>query len=340
MTTTEKKINHIYKLLSYLAKGRELYKQDEHLHEELGLTNKSVKKSSIEKSLERYLDDIVDLYGHIVKVEKKQKEFSQRKVAVYSIIDKTKDVSTIFKFFLEHSTDMSWLLQLVYENDPTILNESTDKELLKNTLERDKDIFLFVGSPFEKFDEEKSKLFDTAKIAIKNHEYRNIIKHNGEKIEDAKFFKLIHMSNNWYLAIEDKKKRVKLLRFSFIKDITYSTKNSYQKKELSKYKNYFENLQNPMTLNKDFKTAIFHASKDKAHYFKPNMKPFFPTQEFIKEHKDGNVEFSIKYTQPIEILPFIKQWQPDLTIISPNELKEKLLKELEQSIKNHQTKQI
>ena len=335
MTTTEKKINHIYKLLGYLAEGRELYKQDEQLHEELGLTSKGVKKASIERSLYRYLEDIVDLYGHIVKVEKKQKEFNQRKVAVYSVIDKTKDVSTIFKFFLEHSTDMSWLLQLVHENDPTILNESEDKKLLQNALERDKDIFLFVGSPFEKFDEEKSKLFDTAKMVIKNHEYRNIIKHDGEKLEDTKLLKLIHMSNNWYLAIEDREKRSKLLRFSFIKDITYSTKNSYQKKELSKYKSYFENLQNPMTLNKDFKTATFRISKDKAHYFKPDMKPFFPTQKYIKELESGEVEFTINYTQPLEILPFVMQWQPDLVVISPVELKKEIKSTLQKSIANY-----
>jgi len=39
--------------------------------------------------------------------------------------------------------------------------------------------------------------------------------------------------------------------------------------------------------------------------------------------------FEVKYTQPLEILPFIKKWIPNLVILSPDELK----KELEKDIK-------
>ena len=76
-----------------------------------------------------------------------------------------------------------------------------------------------------------------------------------------------------------------------------------------------------MTLNKAFKTAYLKASPKVAHYFKKNMKQFFPSQEYIKTINDGSVEFSIKSTQPMEILPSIKQWLPEITIIKAQELK-------------------
>ena len=60
-------------------------------------------------------------------------------------------------------------------------------------------------------------------------------------------------------------------------------------------------------------------------YFKKNMKKFFPSQKFIEENEDGIV-FEISYTQPLEILPFIKRWLPNMEIIEPKELKEGLKK--------------
>jgi hypothetical protein len=336
VTTTEKKINNIYKILGYLAEGRDIYKQDKNLHDDLGLSGKEIQCASIEKTIQRYMEDIVELYSHIVKVEKKQKEFSQRKVEVLSVIDKEKDVSKILKFFLEHSGDLSYLLQIVHENDPELLDESSNRERLKKSIEQDKDIFLFIGSPFEKLKEDTKKIFDEVKYAIKNHEYRNITGHNAQLYMDAKCLKLIHMENNWYLAIETQEKKLRLLRLSFIKNIKKSYKNRFQKKELDKYKNYFSSLQNPMTLNKKFKTAKLLISKDKAHYFKSEMKPFFPTQKFIKELDDGRVECHINYTQELEILPFIKKWQPDITVLFPDDLQNVLISDLTKGIENYQ----
>ena len=58
------------------------------------------------------------------------------------------------------------------------------------------------------------------------------------------------------------------------------------------------------------------------------MKPFFPSQKFIKTNDDGSIDFSIDYTNYMEIAPFIKQWQPDITILSPDTLREKIRKDL------------
>lgn len=330
-TTVNKKINHIFILLERLAKGEKLYSQDQNLQEDLGVNKRTI---------DRYLDDIHELYGHIVLTVKEPAEFSDRKVTVYRVADRKKDVSEILRFFLEHSSDLSWLLQSVHENDPTILNDTQDQKALQAQIRKDADIFLFKSNPFESFeDEEHKKLFDRAKIAVKNHEYRTVdYRYPGqeEELKNCKLLKLVFMNNNWYLAVEDMSEQLRFLRFTFIRNIAYAKKNSYRKKELEKYTDFFRTLQNPLTLNRSFETAHIATSEKVAHYFKETMKPFFPSQKFIKENEDGSVEFSIDFTQPLEILPFIKQWQPDLIILSPESLKNNLIEDLKKSIRHHQ----
>ncbi len=328
-TIINKKINHIFLLLERLAKGEELYSQNHVILEELGVN---------ERTMYRYLKEIYEMYGHMIRTEKKVKEFTDRKVTIYRVLDKKKDVSEILKFFIEKSVDLSWLLQLIHENDPKLLNDAQNKELLKESIEQDQNIFLFKNSPFEYLDARQNGLFIKAKSAVKHREYRSIIYcyYKKEVLKNAKCLKLIFMSNNWYLSVEDDGHKLRFLRFCFIKNIDYvSGKNAYRSKILEKYSSFFQTLQNPMTLNKPSKKAHLKASANIAIYFKESMKLFFSSQKFIKENEDGSVEFSLSFTQHIEILPFIKQWQPDLIILSPNSLKNELLQDMRQSIKNY-----
>jgi len=102
---------------------------------------------------------------------------------------------------------------------------------------------------------------------------------------------------------------------------------------LEKYNSFFKTFQNSMTLYAvEKKKAILQTTPKVAKYFKKDMKKFFSSQEFIKEMDDGSVRFSIEFTQPLEILPFIKRWLPDITIIEPNELKEQYRKDLQKML--------
>ncbi|RUM67070.1 MAG: WYL domain-containing protein, partial [Sulfurimonas sp.] len=186
--------------------------------------------------------------------------------------------------------------------------------------------------------EKQNKLFSKAKMAVRHHEYRCITYHYHEEeiLENIKCLKLVFMSNNWYLAIEDSAQTLRFLRFCFIKAINYSKKNnSFQRCVLDRYVHFFHRLQNPMTLNIDPQTAYLRASKHIAVYFRTSMKPFFPSQKFLRHNDDGSIDFSLAFTQNIEILPFIKQWQPHLVVLSPDALKEELLNDMRQSLDNH-----
>jgi len=74
-----------------------------------------------------------------------------------------------------------------------------------------------------------------------------------------------------------------------------------------------------------------YATKYSAKYFK--RRPL-PTQVIEKEYNDGSIEFSIKITHDMEILPIIKYWIPHLYIIEPQRLKEDLKDDLDKFLKN------
>jgi predicted DNA-binding transcriptional regulator YafY len=330
-TTINKKINHIYLLLEKLADGEELYPQNTRVQSELEIN---------ERTLRRYLEDIHQLYSHIVITQKIQKEFSDRRVSIYRVVDKESDVSSIFKFFLHHSDDLSWLLQLVHENNPSLLRDYKDesKKSLHKIIKEDEEIFLFVSSPFETFkDATFSKVFLELKTAVKNHEYRDVDYHydSQESLKNLKCLKLVYMNNNWYIGVESESGDFRFLRLSFIQKIHYSKKVTYQVSLLEKYRDFFSSLQNAMTRNEPFNEAKLRATPRVAKYFKESMKPFFPSQKFVQEYSDGSIDFTIDFTHYMEIAPFIKQWQPDITVLSPKRLREQIQKDLLAGAKLH-----
>jgi len=326
MSTISNKVHHIYYLMGLLAQGEELYSQHSVLQEELSVD---------ERTLRRYLEDIHNLYSNIITTYKIKKEFTSRKVTVYKIASK-KDISKILQFFLQHEDELGWILQMVYENDPTLLHEYSDesRELLQKNLQRDKNAYLFITSPFEDLhNKELKELLSKLKTAVINREYKDITYQydKNEKLKDVKCLKLLFINNNWYLSIETNEGLFRFLRVSFIKKVEYSkNKISFQKGVVEKYESFFTKVQNPFTLPREFKKAILQASPKIARYFKEEMKPFFPTQEFVGQKEDGSIMFSIEYTQKMEILPFIKQWMPDIKIISPETLKEAFLQDMKQ----------
>lgn len=330
MTNRQNKLFHLLRLMGYMLKGRELYAQDATLTEELGVD---------ERTLRRYLEEIEDNYTDLIVCDKQNKIIGGRKVTVYRTIDPTKDIADILTFFINNDAQgMGWLMQLIHTNDPTILKGFDDdqKRSLQRQAKKDRDVVLFRTNPLENLmDSETDKRLRDLKNAVKNHEYRTFeytYNQHTETLEDLKCLKLIFMKNNWYLATENEEKEYRMLRVAFIDKIGYSKKISYQKSVLDRYDDFFATMQNPMS--RPFvpkKTAILKAHGRIAVYFKESMKKFLESQTFIRE-EEGAVVFSVEYTQPLEVLPFIKEWLPDMEILEPRELREMLLEELKNYI--------
>lgn len=291
------------------------------------------------RTLNRYLDEIANDYKDIIVVEKEKSLAHSRKPSVYSAIDPKKDLVNTLNFFFEKRTDLGWVLQLLHERDPILSNDGAYQEEINKLISRDSDTYVFKSTPFEILNSTSQKIFTKLKTAIKYSEYKTIVyDYDGEEnLEDVKCLKLVFTQNNWYLAIEEKTELFRLLRISFIQELNVSKKGNYQKGRMQlKYEKHYEKIQNAMTLYGEAnQIATCKASARIAKYFKKDMKPFLNSQKYLKTCDDGSIDFELSYTQAIEILPFIKQWLPDIKILKPQSLADELKQDILQASQDY-----
>ena len=322
---SENKVNKIFELMKLFVQKKKLCKNGNILNQQDIVVENIENLGFNIRNFRRYLDEVEKSYPHIIKMKKHGSD-------CYCM----ESVSDIFYSFLNHSEEISWLLQLIYESDKNLLNElaQESQERLEKISKSERDIFLFQGLPLDELKEPRRKdIFNMLKLAIKNNEYRDIHYHynSPQILKNAQCLKLLFMDSNWYIAIHSQERTFLLLRVAFISHVEYSKKETYQESQLSKYSDYFKTMQNPMTLyGVEKKKARLLASPKVAKYFKPYMKKYLNSQTFIEEREDGSVEFSLEYTQALEIFPFIKRWIPQISILSPNSLQEVLIKDLEE----------
>ena len=264
------------------------------------------------------MEDLKDEFHNIIDIKVGRKK-------AYKLIDR-------FDVFIEafnKVNDIDDLFYLAQKSNPELFKK------LEYETSKDNSIYLFRGSILETI--ENKDIFNTLKKAIKNSEYRKIKFFNEDKIYEVKCIKLVFVDNNWYLAYVDSNDILKLGRVSFLEYVKYTTKNSYQKSTIKEHiQNLNNNLQNAMTLFEEKpKKATIQANQNIAKYFKRDMKKFLPSQEFIKKLDDGSIIFTLKYTQPLEILTFIQKWMPDLIILEPQELQEEYIKKLKNTLTRH-----
>ena len=284
---------------------------------DLKIPNGPIDKSI--KQIERDIEKLQDEFHNIIT-----KKVGRKKG--YKLID---NFDILIDSFMKND-DIVDLIYLAEESDIKLFERFEYKTL------KEESIYLFKNSIYEKM--ENRDIFNNLKGAIKLNEYRKIQFKNNETFYEIKCIKLVFIDNNWYLAYSNSNDILKLGRISFIKEVKYTTKNSYQRTSIQKHlDNLKKNLQNSMTLfDVEPKLATIQATSNIAKYFEKDMKKFLSTQNFKKKLEDDSVIFTLKYTQPLEILPFIKKWMPDLIILEPKELKNEYIISLEKTIKLHQ----
>ncbi|MDK9694572.1 MAG: WYL domain-containing protein [Sulfurimonas sp.] len=267
------------------------------------------------KQLGRVLDELSEHFDSIV-CEKKGKKKSYRLIKPIDIFSET----------FKNSHEIGWLFQMAHDGDPEIFRE------LENYTNQNRHIYKFKNTPFEDIDTLESKeVFKRLRLAVEAREYRRIKFAYDEKTYDnLKCLKLIFMDNNWYIAFIDEEEKLRFGRISFIEEVLYATKaGSFQSASVAKHLEFLDGVQNSMTLfGVEKKIATIKAMPNIAKYFDKDMKIFLSSQKFVKKEADGSVIFALSYTQPIEILPFIQRWLPDLIIVEPQELREELHKKL------------
>ena len=282
------------------------------------------------RTLDRYLREIQAYYPKQIET----------RIANRITFYKLRKTSDILLDFLGKIEDVTWVIELINESDKELFSElELDTKRRLDTIMGDKkDLFLYHNSPFEELKNDTTKqVFETLKTAIKERKYQNIEYHynNYHKFEEVQCLRLIFMENNWYVAVATAEKKVFFLRIPFIQKIRNSSNHAtFQLNQIERYVPFFQSFQNPMTLfSVEVTKAHILASEKVAKYFKPEMKKLMVSQEFLKENSDGTVEFTIDFTQDLEILPFVKKWLPDLKILSPKSLEDSLISDLKNYLK-------
>ena len=181
---------------------------------------------------------------------------------------------------------------------------------------------------------------------IKGHNYEDISSHSSEfkLLENAilsslqiKFiyndkqrivspYKLLNTKGIWYLiAVQDDE----IKTFSF-KKITKIEETSQTFKPIQSILDTIEDEDNVWYGNNQTE-VILSVNKEVAEYFK--RRKILPNQIIAKELDDGSLEISCKVSFDEEILKLVRYWIPNVHIISPIHLKEKLTNNLKDFLK-------
>jgi len=274
------------------------------------------------KTIQRLIEEFMLKYNSVVEIEGEKRK-------TYKLIT---PMDVIVESY-EHFEELGWLFNMAHDADPKVFAE------LEKYTTKDKYIYKFKNSPFEDINTIESKQsFQRLKRMIEAREYVKIkFSTNKQAFDNLKCLKLIFMDNNWYIAYVDEQNKVRFGRISFIQRVDYGTKvGHFQPSSVQNHLQFLEKIQNSSTLYEEqAKLATIKATPNIARYFDDGMKTFLSSQKFIKKEPDGSVIFTLTYTQPLEILPLIQKWLPDLIILEPKELQDAYITKLQKTISNY-----
>ncbi len=326
-TSSKKKVLSLMHLLMLLQKRGEkgIYPED------IGVLQDITEDKTSDETLKRYLNDLKELYPRLIEVRKNGNRNYYVMLEKFEILEELMLRSDAVE-------EISSMVGSLGESSLKKLSAST-----KSAIQDNNSMVLYKTRAFEHF--EDSAMFSDFKWAIKKNLYVDIYDYQ-KSVDIAEYkdntyekvipLKIIYMENNWYLSgvvTLKEKESVRFFRLRFIED--YKIHDIPFKKNLLKneYYTFLDEFETLFTLyDQPFKPLKLKVSKSIASYFKG--KKHFPKQSELHYNDDGSATFEAAYTQPMEVLPNIKKWLPDIEILSSEDgeiediLKEDLLKAL------------
>ncbi len=209
--------------------------------------------------------------------------------------------------------------------------DESDKRILESEIKKSKDCYEFISKPFEskKGDEELLKDLENA-IYNKRYVKINYKATMGDEIYLLKPYKIVFMNENFYLASENPDERYKftMLRLAQIKSVELQKEQFHNNPDI---KDFIKHLQTPFPLYKpNFREhlvkVLIEVNKDQVKYF--NLKKHIPSQKFEKTNDDCSVVYSYTVTQEKEMEELVKKWIPNIKILEPLSLKNKIEEDL------------
>lgn len=210
----------------------------------------------------------------------------------------------------------------------------------------DSDLAQKVDVLFSKFEDELTNAFyqkssiekiDTFKqeiIQIKNAiETKHIINCSyNDKLRVVFPLKILNLEGFWYLIIFDTNDtKLKTFHLNSIKDIRLSADTYlYDDKLVEKFNNAITAYYKPH--NEEITVQLF-IDKAVAKYF--IRKPISPTQRILNTYANGDIEIEIIITDIMEIIPTIQRYIPFVYVIEPQSIKNEIIKNITNYIKNN-----
>ncbi len=192
-----------------------------------------------------------------------------------------------------------------------------DKNTLEHILDEDTNkIYKIQKKSSEELNQED---FKSLEQAILNQNIIEFFYKNKQR--ETKPYKLLNADGIWYLcACEDK--RVKTFSLALIEELKVKDINFIQDKKVL---NLINESPSPWINTKSIEVTL-EIKKEVANFF--TRRKILPKQQIIKRLDDGGLIISARTSYEKEILRFARYWIPNVQIISPNSLRQKLKKEL------------
>lgn len=196
------------------------------------------------------------------------------------------------------------------------------------------DSVLIKGITYEKIGDKQPEFELISQAILQQHHlqffYQRVQKKQGDTSVafEVEPYKLVNNNGVWYLiALHDNK--VKVFSFTRISlpnvqttkfDIDPAIKQRIETGDGI----YFEGVMDEVILKINPSVAVYFT-----------RRALLPNQEIIQELTDGTLIVLCRKVHEQQILPLVRYWLPNLTIVAPDSLKQKMMNELEQYFQQH-----
>ncbi len=139
-------------------------------------------------------------------------------------------------------------------------------------------------------------------------------------------YKLVNHKGIWYLAAQDKTK-LKTFCFSQVESLVVNHEIFKRDPAINARIEQEDSI-----WFGEKREVVLKVDSSVAHYFK--RRSLIPNQHIDKELEDNSLIISTLITHDNQILPIIRYWMPNISVISPNDLREALFESLREYINN------
>jgi len=215
--------------------------------------------------------------------------------------------------------------------------DASDKAIITSKVNELNTIYEFKNKPFENAKSD-SNIFKILEGSIKFQKCIIIEYPAKTKLKkiSVKPYKILFMNENFYLTgeVENEPFDFSVFRISKIKTIE-DTPRTYHKNLI--VENFIKDIQTPFSLySSDYKAKLIKikllVDKSKAYYFK--SKNYLKSQKIEEKLDNGDLIVTYSVTQELEVEELIKRWMPNIKVLEPSSLKEKINTELREYLKD------